>query len=168
VSTPPLRAIGVVRTPFTDRGDTPLQPSFAAGVEGEVHIDLRYLDALDGLEGFSHVWLLTWLADFDAPAPDPELRQVPLLLRDDPQTFGIFAMRGPRRPNPIGLSLVRIVAIDGPNLRFAGVDLIDGTTVLDVKPYVSTFDEPAGEVRCGWFDQRLRESESQPGTTPCA
>ena len=85
MSTPPLRAIGIVRTPYSDRGDTPLQPSFASGVEGEVHLDPRYLDALDGLEGFSHVWLLTWLAPFDTPAADPELRQVPLLLRDNPQ-----------------------------------------------------------------------------------
>ena len=77
-------------------------------------------------------------------------------------------MRGPRRPNPIGLSLVRIVAIDGHTLRFAGVDLIDGTTVLDVKPYVTAFDEPAGEVRCGWFDERLRESDTQQGAAPCA
>jgi tRNA-Thr(GGU) m(6)t(6)A37 methyltransferase TsaA len=156
VTEPALRAIGVVRTPYTDCGDTPLQPSFAAGVEGEVHIDRWYVDALHGLEGFSHLWLLTWLGPFDTPAPDPELRQVPLLLRDNPQTFGIFAMRGPRRPNPIGLSLVRVVAIDDHIVRFAGVDMIDGTTVLDIKPYVRQFDEPAGEVRCGWFDERLR------------
>jgi tRNA-Thr(GGU) m(6)t(6)A37 methyltransferase TsaA len=168
VSTPPLRAIGIVRTPYTDRGDTPLQPSFAPGVEGEVHVDPSYVDALDGLDGFSHVWLLTWLAAFDTPAPDPELRQVPLLLRDNPQTFGIFAMRGPRRPNPIGLSLVRLLAIDDRILRFAGVDVIDGTTLLDIKPYVTQFDEPGGEVRCGWFDERLRESDSQQGATPCA
>ncbi len=133
-----------------------------------MHLDPRYLDALHGLDGFSHVWLLTWLGSFDAPAPDPDLRQVPLLLRDNPTEFGIFAMRGPRRPNPIGLSLVRIVAIDGHTLRFAGVDLIDGTTVLDVKPYVTAFDEPAGEVRCGWFDKRLRESDTQQGAAPCA
>ena len=76
-------------------------------------------------------------------------------------------MRGPRRPNPIGLSLVRIVAIDDHTLRFAGVDLIDGTTVLDIKPYVAPFDQP-GEVRCGWFDERLRESDTQPGAAPCA
>jgi tRNA (adenine37-N6)-methyltransferase len=168
VSTPPLRAIGIVRTVYTDRGDTPLQPAFAPGVEGEVELDPRYIDALDGLEEFSHVWLITWLAPFDSPAPDPELRQVPLLLRDEPTTFGIFAMRGPRRPNPIGLSLVRLVAIEGNTLRFAGVDLIDGTTLLDVKPYVTKFDEPTGDVQCGWFDARLRETDTQQGAAPCA
>jgi tRNA (adenine37-N6)-methyltransferase len=168
VSTPPLRAIGIVRTPYTDRGDTPFQPGFAPEVEGEVKLDPRYAAALDGLEDFSHIWLVTWLAPFDAPAPDPELRQVPLLLRNEPKTFGIFATRGPRRPNPIGLSLVRLVAIESHTLRFAGVDLIDGTTLLDVKPYVTKFDEPAGEVQCGWFDARLRESDTQPGAAPCA
>ena len=168
MSTPPLRAIGVVRTPYSYRGDTPFQPAFAPGVEGEVQLDPRYIEALDGLEDFSHVWLLTWLAPFDAPAPDPDLRQVPLLLRDEPTAFGIFAMRGPRRPNPIGLSLVRLVAIEGNTLRFAGVDVIDGTTLLDIKPYVTKFDEPTGEVQCGWFDERLRESDTQEGAPPCA
>ncbi|HXY90943.1 MAG TPA: TrmO family methyltransferase, partial [Acidimicrobiia bacterium] len=131
--------------------------AFALHVAGEVHFDARYVDALDGLVGFSHAWLLSWLAPFDRPAPDPELRQVPLLLREQPEEFGIFATRGPRRPNPIGLSLVRIVVIDAPVLQFAGVDLVDGTILLDVKPYVTRFDQPSGEIRCGWFDARLGE-----------
>lgn len=166
MSSPPLRAIGVVRTPYADRTDAALQPVFAPDIEGEVQLDPRYVDALDGLEGFSHVWLLTWLAPFDGPAPDPELRQVPLLLRDEPETFGIFATRGPRRPNPIGLSLVRLVEIAGTTLRFAGVDLVDGTALLDIKPYVRTFDEPPNEIRCGWFDTRLQFFDHQQGAAP--
>jgi tRNA (Thr-GGU) A37 N-methylase len=66
--------------------------------------------------------------------------------------MGIFATRGPRRVNPIGLSLVQLLGIDGPRIGFAGVDLLDGTPVLDIKPYVARFDRPPGEPRAGWFD----------------
>jgi tRNA-Thr(GGU) m(6)t(6)A37 methyltransferase TsaA len=167
VSNLPLRAIGVVRTPYTERERTPLQSAFDRDTVGYVDLDARYLDALDGLERFSHAWLLTWLARADQPIVEPELRQVPLLLRDEPQTMGIFATRGPRRPNPIGLSLVRLLSVDGHTISFAGVDVLDGTIVLDVKPYVSHFDLPPGTVRCGWFDDRLRDENTRQGATLC-
>ena len=70
--------------------------------------------------------------------------------------------RGPRRVNPVGLSLVRVLSVDGTTVRFAGVDVLDGTPVLDLKPYVTRFDSPAGEVRCGWFD----DVELVDGSTP--
>ena len=174
MSAPTFRAIGVVHTPFTNRDDTPLQPAFAHDVTGEVRFDPRYRDALDGVTGFTHLWLVTWLARFDEQAPEPELQQVPLLLRDDPKVLGIFATRGPRRPNPIGLSLVRVLSVEETTIRFAGVDLIDGTVVLDVKPYVTMFDQPVGDIQCGWFDDRLGTdnarlgSETGQGAHPCA
>jgi tRNA-Thr(GGU) m(6)t(6)A37 methyltransferase TsaA len=159
----PLRAIGSVHTPYRERTDTPLQSAFDRDTVGCVELDPRYADALDGLEAFTHAWLLTWLAADDAPVVDPELRQVPLLLRDTPQTMGIFATRGPRRPNPIGLSLVRLLDITAHSIRFAGVDLLDGTIVLDVKPYVTHFDVPNDTVRSGWFDDRLRDLDTRQG-----
>ena len=67
--------------------------------------------------------------------------------------MGIFATRGPKRINPIGLSLIQFLDVTGPVIRFAGVDLVDGTPVIDLKPYVTRFDRPPGEPRCGWFDQ---------------
>jgi tRNA (adenine37-N6)-methyltransferase len=70
-----------------------------------------------------------------------------------PWPQGIFATRGPRRINPIGLSLIQILDVTGPAVRFAGVDLVEGTPVIDLKPYVSRFDRPAGDPHCGWFDQ---------------
>jgi tRNA (Thr-GGU) A37 N-methylase len=66
---------------------------------------------------------------------------------------GIFATRGPRRVNPIGLSLIRLLDVSERSIQFAGVDLLDGTPVIDLKPYVSRFDLPASDPRCGWFDQ---------------
>jgi tRNA-Thr(GGU) m(6)t(6)A37 methyltransferase TsaA len=127
------------------------------GELARLEIDDRYVDGLDGLAGFDYVWLLTWLGS-DSPGSqsgedaDPPLRQVPFLLGSRPQEIGVFAMRGPRRVNPIGLSLVRVVELGPSWLRFAGVDVVDGTPVVDVKPYVARFDRPPGEVRSGWFD----------------
>jgi tRNA-Thr(GGU) m(6)t(6)A37 methyltransferase TsaA len=119
--------------------------------EGTIDLDPRYVNALDGLSEFSHLWLLTWLADEGTPK-EPELRQVPFLLRRTPRLIGILATRGPKRPTPIGLSLVRLVAIEEATVRFRGVDMLDGTPLLDIKPYVSRLDLPVGDVRCGWFD----------------
>jgi tRNA (adenine37-N6)-methyltransferase len=85
------------------------------------------------------------------------MRQVPFLLTGERRELGLFAMRGPRRPNPIGLHLVGVVAVQDDGFTFAGVDLLDGTALLDVKPYAASLDVPAGHrveppVRSGWFD----------------
>ena len=80
------------------------------------------------------------------------MRQVPFLLRRRPRELGIFATRGPRRVNPIGLSLIQLLEVTGEHVEFAGVDLLDGTPVVDLKPYVTRFDRPPGDPRCGWFD----------------
>jgi tRNA (adenine37-N6)-methyltransferase len=147
-----------------------LQSALDRVTEGRVEIEPLYadgLDGLDGLEDFSHIWLLTWLASLDEALPEPVLRRVPLLLRDNSRVFGTFATRGPGYPNPIGLSLVRLQGIDGTVLRFAGVDLLDGTVLLDIKPYVTKLDEPAQPVRCGWFDERLRDFDHNQGAERC-
>ena len=77
---------------------------------------------------------------------------MPFLLGRQPRELGIFATRGPRRPNPLGLSLVRLAAVDDITIRFTGVDMVDGTPVVDLKPFVARFDRPDGSVRSGWFD----------------
>jgi len=164
--------IGVVRTDRTTTVDTPVQAALNPDEEGVLELDPAYVDGLDGLAGFDYAWLLTWL-DGPAPAgaeepPEPReplnLRPVPFLLARRPRPIGVFATRGPRRVNPIGLSLVRVVAVEGALIRFAGVDLVDGTPVLDIKPYVGAFDGPPGPVRCGWFD----ELALPPGATPAS
>lgn len=87
---------------------------------------------------------------------------MPFLLRPQQRLVGIFATRGPRRVNPIGLSLIRLTAVTDRAVKFAGVDMLDGAPVLDIKPYVTRFDRPPGEPRCGWFD----EITMTDGTTP--
>ena len=158
----PLPVIGVIRTARTALAETPVQSSLNRGEHGTVVIAEEFAAGLAGLtgagqfHGFDYAWLLTWLgSSADAEPQPPSLTQVPFLLRSRGDSMGIFATRGPRRINPIGLSLVQLLGVDGRVIRFAGVDMIDGTPVLDVKPYVTRFDRPpaqAGEPRSGWFD----------------
>jgi tRNA-Thr(GGU) m(6)t(6)A37 methyltransferase TsaA len=151
--------IGVVRTARTFRQDTPVQAAINRAEHGRIEIEPRYEHGLDGLEGFGFAWLLTWLHGADEGEEDPEsakpppLRQTPFLLQGTGRQIGIFATRGPRRVNPIGLSLIEVVSVQGLTVEFAGVDVIDGTPVIDLKPYVQRFDRPPGEPPCGWFDE---------------
>jgi tRNA-Thr(GGU) m(6)t(6)A37 methyltransferase TsaA len=161
--TAPLAIIGVVRTARATPENTPIQAALNRSEHGTVEIDPRYREGLEGLDGFSHAWLLSWLQrPHDTTAGPAPLRQVPFLLRPQQRKIGIFATRGPRRVNPIGLSLIELLEVTETTVRFAGVDLIDGTPVIDLKPYVSRFDRPAGEPRSGWFDQITIEEEITP------
>lgn len=148
-----LPVIGVVRTAHAEPATTPIQAGLNRAEHGTIEIAGRYLEGLSGLAEFDYAWLLTWLHRLAEPGSDPPLSQVPFLLRSQQRAMGMFAARGPWRVNPIGLSLIRILDVTGPAVRFAGVDLLDGTPVLDLKPYVTRFDRPPGEPRCGWYDQ---------------
>jgi tRNA-Thr(GGU) m(6)t(6)A37 methyltransferase TsaA len=147
----PVSIIGVVRSSRFEPADTPVQAALNPDERAILELDPAYRDGLLGLDGFDYAWLISWLGQGGEPASPPSLRQVPLLLGRRPQTFGIFATRGPRRVNPIGLSLVRLWEIDDTTIHFSGVDLVDGTPVVDLKPYVTRFDRPPGDVRCGWL-----------------
>lgn len=158
-----VRTIGTIRTRHMTLEDTPVQAALNADELGTIQLDTQYVDATDGLVGFSHAWLVTWLGPADgSEPPTPELRQVPFLLRRSGQQVGILAMRGPSRPNPIGLSLVRLVEVDGARIVFAGVDMLDGTPLLDVKPYFRDVDQPLDDVRCGWFDAVALDGPTTP------
>ena len=143
--------IGIVRSPHETTTGTPIQPSRARGIEGTVEINEEYVEALSDLDGFSHIILICHLHR----ASDFKLKVVPYL---DTELRGLFATRAPSRPNPIGLSVVRLLGVDGRVLRIEGVDLLDGTPVLDIKPYVCDFDDQT-EVRCGWLDE-VRDRET--------
>jgi tRNA-Thr(GGU) m(6)t(6)A37 methyltransferase TsaA len=144
-----FRSIGIVRSPFLEQAGTPIQPSLAGGVEGTVELDAGYADALASLDGFERVWVLYV---FDRASA---FQKTVVPYRDD-RSHGLFATRAPARPNPIGLSSLRLLSVEGATLRVADVDILDGTPVLDVKPYVPAFDAFPG-VRAGWLDeQRVR------------
>jgi tRNA-Thr(GGU) m(6)t(6)A37 methyltransferase TsaA len=151
---PVMRAIGVVRTDYSDPEATPIQAAVSRAEFGKVELFDDYTEGLDGLADFDYAWLLTWLNNPYDPNENPAMRQVPFLLRPHRRKIGVFASRGPRRVNSIGLSLIKVGRVGLSGFSFAGVDLIDGTPVLDVKPYVTEYDRPPGdtEPRCGWFD----------------
>jgi tRNA (adenine37-N6)-methyltransferase len=136
--------IGVIHTPHTRADDTPIQPVFAEGVQGRAEILPEYAEGLQDLEGFSHIWLLYW---FHQAGP-PRLIVQPFLQDAE---HGVFATRAPARPNPIGLSLVRLVRREGRVLYLEDVDVLDGTPLLDIKPYVPRFDYRT-DVRTGWLE----------------
>jgi len=143
--------IGFVHSPHQTTNGTPIQPSRARGIEGTVEINEEYVEALADLDGFSHIILICHLHK----ASGFKFKVVPYL---DTVLRGLFATRAPSRPNPIGLSVVRLLGVDGRVLRIEGVDLLDGTPVLDIKPYVRDFDDRT-DVCCGWLDE-VRDRET--------
>jgi tRNA-Thr(GGU) m(6)t(6)A37 methyltransferase TsaA len=148
-----LRPIGYVRTAHADGADVPSQATANSGETGELDVLPEFASGLRGLEGFDYAWLISW---FDRVGSElAALEVVPHPLRETGQTFGVFATRAPTRPNAIGLSQVRILGIEGAKVRFAGVDLLDGTPILDIKPFMPGIDVPAegDDVRVGWLDK---------------
>jgi tRNA-Thr(GGU) m(6)t(6)A37 methyltransferase TsaA len=141
-----LRPIGVIRSPHRTPSGTPIQPVYAEEVDGEVVVDERFASALDDIEGFERLWLVY---HFDRAGPF-EPRVVPYR---DTREHGLFATRAPSRPNPIGLSAVTLLGRDGNVLRVRGLDVLDGTPLLDIKPYVPEFDA-FPESKAGWLDAR--------------
>lgn len=149
------RPIGVIRTPFKDVDDMPIQAAAATGVPGTVEVWPEFAAGLEGLDGFSHIILLYQFHRAAAVS----LRVTPFL---DSHPQGVFATRAPVRPNALGLSVVRLLAVDGTTLRVENVDMVDGSPLLDIKPYVPEFDVHAAD-RIGWLEQakdRLREIKS--------
>jgi tRNA (adenine37-N6)-methyltransferase len=141
-----LRPIGVIRSPFQGQAGTPIQPIFAGDAEGRVIVDPGYESALADIEGFERIWLLYW---FDRAAVFAS-RVRPY--RDD-RDHGLFATRAPSRPNPLGLSAVRLLARDGNVLRVSGIDVLDSTPLLDIKPYIPEVDAQPASL-AGWWDER--------------
>jgi tRNA-Thr(GGU) m(6)t(6)A37 methyltransferase TsaA len=137
--------IGTIHTPFQDLADMPIQPSGEASAAGTIEIFPQFSAGLKDLEGFSHIIVLYYFHQ----AKPLQLQVVPFL---DSEPRGIFATRAPLRPNPIGLSVVRLQRIEGSLLFVERLDALDGTPLLDIKPYVPEFDEREN-VRIGWLEQ---------------
>jgi len=128
----------------------PIQPTGAAGVQGRIEIDPEYTDGLQDLDGFSHVVLVYHFHR----AKKPKMVVTPFL---DTETRGLFATRAPTRPNPIGLSVVRLLGIEDNVLRIENVDILDGTPLLDIKPYIPDI-EPTAVERLGWYGEAKRKA----------
>jgi tRNA (adenine37-N6)-methyltransferase len=139
-----LEPIGVIHTPFKQAAGTPIQPFCAAGTEGQIEVFEPYLEGLRDLAGFQRIWVLFWCHRASAA----KLSVVPYR---DTVSHGLFATRAPARPNPIGLSSLRLYGITGNRLHVGDVDILDGTPLLDIKPYVSQYDSYPAQ-QCGWID----------------
>lgn len=140
------RPIGTIYSPFKDIKGMPIQPTGALDIAGTVEIQPSYVDGLKDIEGFSHIILIYHLH----LSKRYSLRIKPFL---DNHLHGVFSTRAPNRPNPIGISVVRLVKVEGCTLHIVDVDIVDGTPLLDIKPYVPEFD--ARKVkRKGWLSKR--------------
>ncbi len=141
------RPIGVIRTPFSSPEGVPIQPAAARGVVGRVETDPGLAEGLKDLDGFSHVILIY---HFHRAKP-AKLRVKPYM---DSVERGVFATRSPARPNAIGISVLRVLAVERNVLWVENVDIVDGTPLLDIKPYVPRFDG-AEDVRIGWLEDNV-------------
>jgi tRNA-Thr(GGU) m(6)t(6)A37 methyltransferase TsaA len=137
-----LTPIGIVHSPHQRAEGTPIQAALAAGVRGTVEVFPEYAGGLRDLDGFERIWLVYW---FDRAKP-AELMVTPYL---DTMPRGLFATRAPCRPNPIGLSSVRLLGISGNALQVEGLDILNNTPLLDIKPYIPAFDAFEAK-RIGW------------------
>lgn len=138
-----MKPIGIIRTPFSTRDGMPIQPSGALGVKGRIELFPEFLEGISDLDGFSHIMLLYVFHKSDGYS----LKVTPFL---DTVPRGVFATRAPRRPNPLGVSVVRLEAIESCTLHITDVDILDQTPLLDIKPYVPAF-EPRDVPGTGWL-----------------
>jgi tRNA-Thr(GGU) m(6)t(6)A37 methyltransferase TsaA len=144
--------IGTIHSPYTDIAGMPIQPSGARGVRGTIEIRNDLCEGLLDLDGFSHIILLYALHRCTGYS----LTVTPFL---DPAPHGVFATRSPKRPNAIGFSVVRLMGVDGCVLTIENVDILDGTPLLDIKPYVPAFDAHT-DTRHGWFEHIAKNAET--------
>ena len=144
--------IGLIHSPFQERAGMPIQPAGAANIQGRVELFPEFTPGLQDLAGFSHIILLYHFH---------QVRETQLLVQPfmEGQVRGIFATRAPSRPNSIGLSIVKLLGIEQNVLRVENIDILDGTPLLDIKPYVPEFDQQPAE-RVGWLEQHKGQVQS--------
>lgn len=146
-------SIGIIHTPYRETAGMPIQPSGAEGVRGTIEVFPEFGPGLADIDGFSHLILLYHFHN----AGDVKLVVTPFL---DSEQRGVFATRAPIRPSKIGLTVVKLIDRADCLLTIENIDVLDGTPLLDIKPYVDTFDSPAAD-RFGWLEAARRQSLSQ-------
>jgi len=147
--------IGIIHSPFKEPSQAPIQPSAGRGSKGRVEIFPEYRDALQDIDQFSHIILLY---HFHA-SKNFSLLVKPYL---DDQLRGLFATRAPARPNAIGLSVVRLLSVENLMIHIADLDMIDGTPLLDIKPYVPEFDKDE-KIKIGWLEEKIKNLPGKKG-----
>ena len=146
-----MHPIGIICSPYKESTDVPIQGTFKSEVEAWIELKDKYVGGLKDLDGFSHAIIIYYF--HKSQREDIEGR--PFL---ESNKHGIFAIRSPHRPNHIGLSIVKIKKIEANKMYFTEVDVLDGTPVLDIKPYVKYFDS-RDDVTCGWLDKHFKDGD---------
>ncbi|RLF49164.1 MAG: tRNA (N6-threonylcarbamoyladenosine(37)-N6)-methyltransferase TrmO [Thermoplasmata archaeon] len=144
-----FRPIGIIHSPFKEAKGVPIQPSAAKGIEGKVEIFPEYTEGLEDIGNFSHIFLIYHLH----LSRKYSLKVKPYM---DDKERGVFATRAPSRPNPIGISVVELLEVDGNMLHIKNVDIVDGTPLLDIKPYVPEFDIH-NVKKIGWLEKNVHK-----------
>ena len=147
-----MRPIGFVRSPYSDAGHVPKGCGAQHDADGILEILPEFEEGLTDIEGFSHLYVI-WVFD---QSDGCELLGTP---PTDTKPHGGFATRSPRRPNPIGLTVVRLIGRDGPRLKVVGLDMLNGTPILDIKPYLSSI--PETDLRRGWLGEAEARRRSE-------
>ncbi len=147
-----LKQIATIRTPFCQLDNMPVQPSGAKDVYAKIHFKEEYQEGLKDLDGFSHVYLIYYFHKIK----NHKLTVIPF--NDHTNTpRGVFATRTPMHPNSIGLSIVSLVGVENNIVTIQGIDVLDGTPLLDIKPYIKNFDTAYGETTSGWMKSSAKE-----------
>ncbi len=144
-----IEPIGEIITAFKNKAGMPIQSNGAKGIKGQIVLKEAFVEGLKDLDGFSHIIVIYRFHK----SQSFEMLTTPFL---DTKKRGLFATRAPNRPNCIGLSVVRLVSIEGNVLNIENVDMLDGTPLLDIKPYIPAFDVHEAE-RVGWTEERTNE-----------
>ena len=150
-----LESIGTIHTEFKEIEGMPIQPTGAKGVKGTIVIKDKYVDGLKDLDGFSHIHLIYLLHKVERY----KLEVKPIM---DTKTHGVFATRSPKRPNRIGMSVVKVNKVEGNTVFIENVDILDETPLLDIKPYVpQLYEDTIDELKIGWFETNHQKAKSQ-------
>lgn len=150
-----MQQIATVNSPYCDLKNMPVQPKGAKDIYATIKFKSEFVDGLKDLEGFSHVYLIYYFHKTDTH----KLSVIPFNDKTDTPR-GVFATRTPMHPNNIGLSVVELISVDKDIVTIKGIDILDGTPLLDIKPYIENFDKVEGKVRSGWMKSNSYEVSS--------
>jgi tRNA (adenine37-N6)-methyltransferase len=140
-----IHPIGIIHTPYSDVNNMPIQPLAAEGIKGYIELFPEYVEGLKDLDGFSHIMLLYQFHKITSY----ELTVIPFM---DTEKRGIFACKAPKRPNAIGISTVRLLSVNGNIVRIEQVDMLDGTPLIDIKPFYPRYDNREN-AQIGWLEK---------------
>ena len=147
-----LKQIATINSPYCDLKNMPVQPIGAKDVYATIEFKDEFIDGLKDLDGFSHVYLIYYFHKIE----EHSLSVIPFNDKTDTPR-GVFSTRTPMHPNSIGLSVVKLVAVEKNIVTVQGIDILDGTPLLDIKPHIGSFDKIEGEIKNGWMKSSLQE-----------